>query len=443
MPMPIFFGQNQGIAGPAPPPTANLAFEWYADNESGSDGSSLTQLTDTSGNANHATQGTGANQAVLQHNSLGGRKTAFFDGAKNYTLTNPITATEITVYAVYRATAAASTYAIVGGNLADNALLLSENTSSGTGAPEIARFGTGTMLVASTSNRVTRWCQANFQRNNAGDIAIRLNRAASGTASATASPVGPFREIGARNGGSNKFNGQLSALLIYTGVHDTTTRQQVEDFLHDYFDEKIGSQRVLWARANDLALSGGASVNTFTDNSGHGNHFTLPSGFTAGTFQTAVLNGLAGVRLGTGSVGYESKLFLPSTAYSIYIVYNYRSLTSAGRRAIQGISNNWLIGPYNNKHQMFAGSFADGGALTQNVFVLGHCIGNSFRLNGTTIGSAGSNVPGFIGLGAKGAFAEPLDGDICEVIIEEEQNDSTEESTIKTYIASEYGLTIA
>lgn len=53
----------------------------------------------------------------------------------------------------------------------------------------------------------------------------------------------------------------------------------------------------LWLKANDLGLSNGATVTSWTDSSGAGAHATVPSWGTAPTFQTNQLNSLAIVRL--------------------------------------------------------------------------------------------------------------------------------------------------
>jgi hypothetical protein len=68
-------------------PTAVNAWAWYkadAGTSTTVDGEAISQWDDSSGNARHATQGTGANQATYQTNELNGLPVVRFDGSNDF-----------------------------------------------------------------------------------------------------------------------------------------------------------------------------------------------------------------------------------------------------------------------------------------------------------------------------------------------------------------------
>ncbi len=107
-----------------------------------------------------------------------------------------------------------------------------------------------------------------------------------------------------------------------------------------------------------------------------------------------------------------------------FVVYSGNS-NAINRRAIQGnvAASDWLIGPYQNSYQAFNGFFITDGAVVAGAFKVSSFVaiaaGNgSFWVQGSLIGSTNTpvHVPGTIGLGISGTTAEPLDGDIAEVL---------------------------
>jgi hypothetical protein len=117
------------------------------------------------------------------------------------------------------------------------------------------------------------------------------------------------------------------------------------------------------------------------------------------------------------------------------------------RRAVQG-SNNWLLGPYDAKHDFFYGDgFTDGPAISAGTFVAQAALQNGSTsrnwINGAFAGStqgAGS-APGTIYLGAAGTFAEPLGGDIAEVIAFNSALSDADIGRVWDYLRAKFALT--
>lgn len=107
----------------APGGGVSWAFEWYAETEGLSNGASVTQLTDTSGTSNHATQGTAGKRGTYTMAGLGGKAYVNFDGSDDtYVFTNPIAASSsFTIYVVWYAVAtgpgAEHDAALIGGQI--------------------------------------------------------------------------------------------------------------------------------------------------------------------------------------------------------------------------------------------------------------------------------------------------------------------------------------
>jgi hypothetical protein len=91
----------------APPVTANLVCHYDADALGLGDGVAISQWDDSSGNGNHATQATGANQPTCQTNELNGRSVVRFDGTNDYFVVADhasYKAAALTIFAVAKST---------------------------------------------------------------------------------------------------------------------------------------------------------------------------------------------------------------------------------------------------------------------------------------------------------------------------------------------------
>lgn len=202
---------------------------------------------------------------------------------------------------------------------------------------------------------------------------------------------------------------------------------------------------VLWLKADAITgLADGDSVVTWPDSSGNGNDMSSLDAGRRPVYKTAVLNGLPVVRFDATN-DQESGAASASLPFTAFIVYSYRSTTSAARRALTG-STNWLLGPYNNSHQMFNGAFMGSPpSVTQNVFVLSEALQASgaadFYINAAFVNSnTNNNAPGTIHLAASGFTSEPLDGDVAEVIVYNTKLGSTDRQNVETYINAKWAV---
>lgn len=271
--------------------------------------------------------------------------------------------------------------------------------------------------------------------------------AANGSATTAGTP-GVINTIGSTAAPASFFTGYIAEIIVYSSVLSAGDITTVESYLTSKYVGVIGQTRLLWLKGD--AITGkidGDTISQWLDSSGQGVRVIVP---TPGNvlYKTNLQNSLPGVRFDTNAqAGCATDCLLATTDYSVYVVYDYRSATPTGRRAIQGTANNWLIGPYDNTHKCYSGGFSTGLTVVQNQFVIQWVIGsgsnNTNYVNGTAYTSGGSTLPGVIGLGTKGAFAEPLDGDILEIIIENRADDSTQMAAIKNYLASKYNITEA
>lgn len=116
--------------------------------------------------------------------------------------------------------------------------------------------------------------------------------------------------------------------------------------------------------------------------------------------------------------------YLTSNPISVNLVAGSKANQSSThlRRAIQG-SNNWLVGPYQDKHSWYAGGFNhninEAWSTTEvEIFtVIQTGSGNSSYRKSIAQTTANNNgVPGVMNMGGSGAYNEPLNGYISELI---------------------------
>jgi hypothetical protein len=192
------------------------------------------------------------------------------------------------------------------------------------------------------------------------------------------------------------------------------------------------------------AAVAGQAVARWEDQSGLNFHATQSTAALCATLETNVMNGRAVVRFDSVD-GYITPLVL-NTPCTVFAVYALRGLDDLARRAVQG-SNNWLLGPYGPPHEFYNGSgFAGGPNVTRDVFVAQAAWQNGSIsrnwINGTFVGAtlgAGSG-PGTLALGSAGAIAEPLDGDLAEVIAYDSALSETNLTNVWNYLAAKYAI---
>ncbi len=198
----------------------------------------------------------------------------------------------------------------------------------------------------------------------------------------------------------------------------------------------------------DAAVGTGAApadpVAQWNDQSGLGNHASQAEPTMQATLQTNVINGRPVLRFDSDD-GYTTPLLL-TTPCTVFAVYAFSGNTSDPRRVVQG-SNNWLMGPYGLVHEFFNGvGFTGGPAWVTNQFVVQAVWQNASAsrnfVNGGFVGAAlGAGIaPGTLALGAAGAFGEPIEGDLAEVIAYDSALSDANMTNVWNYLRGRYDL---
>jgi len=201
---------------------------------------------------------------------------------------------------------------------------------------------------------------------------------------------------------------------------------------------------LLWLDACDVdgdgkpdAIAEGTRVAKWADKSGGGNDATEPSVKNQPTYGKFGGGKRPAVSFDAVDDGMATALDL-SAPYTVCAVFSCNSLW-VNRRAVQG-SRNWLIGPRGGKLHHFAGNWVSNNTLCLSgemyVTVATNTGSESrFYVDGIDV-TAGKGVasPGRIGLGVRGAYPEPLAGDIAEVIIYKRALSSAERIGVCNYL---------
>lgn len=116
--------------------------------------------------------------------------------------------------------------------------------------------------------------------------------------------------------------------------------------------------------------------------------------------------------------------YLTTLPVSVNVIAGSNSSGTGYRRAVQGTVN-WLIGPYSNNHAWYASGWnhqiaAPWSLTTAEMFTViqPSTDANTSYRNGVSVTTSNNKgVPGRMQTGAKGAYAEPLDGFVSEVLV--------------------------
>lgn len=437
-----------GGAGGGTPSTPTPILHLKADAITGlSNGDSVTTWEDSSPSGNDAAQGTAAQKPTYLTNAIGSGPAVYFDGADALSLASSIAVGTgaFSALIVYRRTTTAAHTFYGGGVTTVMTYELGTGTAPADGRPQISN-GTAGVSFPTTNWRNGGWAQAGFAKTSGATSTVthRLRAAANGSDADTVNYTNPITTIGAKDSsGTAGLKGYIAELILFDVELDSGQIDEWEAYLNDKYDPILTQVRLAqWEADAITGLSDTDNVTEWKDSSGQGQRAF--AGATIPTYRTNVQNSLPAVRFGSTSTAEMLTEAMCFTApFTIYIVYSYRSPTAANRRAIQG-SQNWLLGPYQNTHQGYGGSFSVGPAVVENVFAVAAMTydgTNQHYVNNVTEDAAGVTAPGVIGFGAAGsAGSEPLNGDILEVIIEHRVDDSTQRTAIYDYLFAKYAL---
>ncbi|TAL57705.1 MAG: hypothetical protein EPN85_13455, partial [Bacteroidetes bacterium] len=178
----------------------------------------------------------------------------------------------------------------------------------------------------------------------------------------------------------------------------------------------------LWLRGDTGLTILGGKIQTWEDRSGSVNNAVQNTLGLRPTYVPSILNGYGGAQFDNLDDGMSTTLSLSTDSFAIFVLYRNSNSSAVGRRAVQGGTANWLMGPHSGSYQMYANGFVTGPAANSSKFVYQTCVQVPSvvknYVNGALYGSLNTpSYPGLIDLGASGLIAnESLEGEIVEVI---------------------------
>jgi hypothetical protein len=207
------------------------------------------------------------------------------------------------------------------------------------------------------------------------------------------------------------------------------------------------------AAVTSIATVGGATLCTWPNSSGSGTSFDATN--TTGTSCPRAVSGIfdggtvPSVRFFDGTARWlDIQTLSLSRPYSAVVVFKYRGVLSG--RTLASRSINWLAGTYmgavanfyNHESRGWVGTSTPTTANTlYSTIAIDNGTNSYFYVNGTdrTNGTIGTSVsPGLLSIGGKGAYNEWADSDVAEIIIFSKALNSSERSTIETYVSQTY-----
>lgn len=419
-------------------------------------GGLVSQWNDKSGNGNNVTQGTGANKPTTGVTTQNGKNVLDFDG--NDSLDMPS--------ALFSISNAANTIFVVGKRNVDSGsqvLMIFEEGSGNFRAgifydsaagTVTARNDTGAGTNISSSGITTDFAIMHSTFDGVAGQTVSMNGVTNSNAGGSAESGIDIGTIGSGSA-SLPLTGSIAEIIIYNRELSAFEILLVEQYLSNkwgvslIFNPLKFNDLQLWLDGNDansITESSGL-VSQWDDKSGNANHATQAVGSEQPIFTANVQKGKSVVRFDGVDDGMITSLSI-TAPYTIYAIFSYRSPFVAFRRAVNG-SNNWLVGPYDQYISHFAVTnwvARDIVAATENQFFSASAINNSaastFYVDGVDVTQDSTQIgsPSTIGLGAEGAIAEPLEGDLAEVIIYDRVLSDLERQEVDNYINMKWGL---
>lgn len=212
----------------------------------------------------------------------------------------------------------------------------------------------------------------------------------------------------------------------------------------------ISSGLVMWMDASDagtFTYSSGTTVSQWNDKSGSGYHMTVTPGYS-GPARNSRLNNLPVLSFSTVNSLRNTSINLATSAYTVFIVSRYSSLSGLVQRVLTSVNNNWLLGHWSNYYNQY---YAEGwvqylgyaGDTTWRMY-MGDWSGSGTDLanlysNGTIIASnsAGASAgPNGLGINAN----EPSSCQVAEILVYNKVLSSLERKSVHTYLSRKWGL---
>lgn len=233
---------------------ANLGLWLKADALALSNGDPVASWTDSSGNARHATQGTGGKQPIFNTNVLNGLPAITFDGTDDELVSTDFEGTSQTVFVVMTVDADAGTGSATRAIVAKPGQTLIRGTVSG-GAAQVtciatvnASFTVGNLRDAVWRRLYTYWDEAGPVELHNFVNGVELGSGAGGGSGPLANSANAWH-IGSEI--NQRFHkGKIAEVIVYTRLLDASERAAVDQYLNDkYFAQSFSVTGIASAEA--------------------------------------------------------------------------------------------------------------------------------------------------------------------------------------------------
>lgn len=230
---------DQGGAAFSPTDIASIDGWWKFDEVSGlSDGDSIGQVDDSSGNGKHITQGTGANQPLWKENIQNGLAVGRFDGSNDYLVSTNFTAygnDEWTLFWVGSSDTDNAYREIVhmGNNVSGQAFFVGSNTS---GQWRCGRYGNDFYIITDPTVSTTTFTMGSFYFDTTVDAVYgRIDGAAATPASGSyaLAITGDNIAIGIIYGYGQPWDGDVGEVIVYGAKLTAEQITNVETYLNN------------------------------------------------------------------------------------------------------------------------------------------------------------------------------------------------------------------
>lgn len=205
---------------------------------------------------------------------------------------------------------------------------------------------------------------------------------------------------------------------------------------------------LLWTRSDANVTQSGGMVSAWGDLSGNGRNWAQVAPASQPAYTAGAVNGFPaltfdGTRNMTSSL--TEAFVKPMT---VFMVARYTALVANQYFIDGGVLNTLVFQNFAGNFRTYAGSLIDAGAQTLNTWHVMYGVFNGASsvasLNGTEVaGDAGSAGNTGFNLGSSAGGGNKMTGDIAEVLVYGDAKNASDRATIRRYLGSRYGITVA